>query len=167
MYERAGRPFKSTEEHDKTLIDNWNSLVGEKDFVIHLGDFCWARKPEDMREYCSKLKGRIIFIRGNHDKFADKCKDLFFSYHEGEYLFQLDRKKYFLSHFPHLAWPNSYDGKIYHFFGHIHSGPYSTSLEKDLPIRPYSLDIGQDAQNYHPILLQDAIAKATPKNAIQ
>ena len=33
------RPFKSTDEMNEAMIDNWNSVVGEDDTVFHLGDF--------------------------------------------------------------------------------------------------------------------------------
>ena len=36
------RPFSSIEEHDKTLIQNWNNVVGQDDTVFHLGDFAYG-----------------------------------------------------------------------------------------------------------------------------
>lgn len=35
------RPFTSIEEHDKILIDNWNSVVNIDDDVWVLGDISW------------------------------------------------------------------------------------------------------------------------------
>lgn len=35
------REFSSIEEHDKALIDNWNSVVGTDDDVWVLGDISW------------------------------------------------------------------------------------------------------------------------------
>ena len=41
------RPFNSLEEHDETLIKNWNNKVGENDIIFHLGDFAFGRKTMD------------------------------------------------------------------------------------------------------------------------
>jgi calcineurin-like phosphoesterase family protein len=67
------RPFKSTEEMDETMINNWNSVVGPKDRVYHLGDFCMARKNLSVFQ---RLQGRICLVLGNHDpwKRADYDK---------------------------------------------------------------------------------------------
>ena len=35
----SNRPFRTIEEMDETLISNHNSLVTDKDTVIHAGDF--------------------------------------------------------------------------------------------------------------------------------
>ena len=60
------RPFNSADEMDRAMIDNWNGVVREEDFVIHLGDFS-LRPPEETIEICQELKGQIILINGNHD----------------------------------------------------------------------------------------------------
>lgn len=68
------RPFKDIYEMNKTIIDNWNSVVKKNDRVFVLGDV--ALKPREMgREYYAKelslimaiLNGRKILIKGNHD----------------------------------------------------------------------------------------------------
>ena len=49
---------------------NWNSVVSDEDIVIVAGDISWAMYLEDAIpdfEFIRKLKGKIVFIRGNHD----------------------------------------------------------------------------------------------------
>jgi calcineurin-like phosphoesterase family protein len=57
------RPFKTTEEMDEVLINNWNSVVGPEDKVIFAGDFCF----KNFKKYRERLNGEIIFVFGNHD----------------------------------------------------------------------------------------------------
>lgn len=72
--ELSKRPFKTVEEMDKTIIDNWNLVVGKDDVVYHLGDFgCYERVKE--------LNGNIILICGNYEiddidnKFESNCNN--------------------------------------------------------------------------------------------
>ena len=74
----CSRPFKSVEQMDKTMIDNWNKLVTDDDIIIHLGDFALATENQ-IRELLSQLNGYKILIRGNHDKSIRTMKRLGFN----------------------------------------------------------------------------------------
>jgi calcineurin-like phosphoesterase family protein len=64
------RPFKSVEEHDTTLIENWNKVVTHpSDKVYVLGDV--AQKRKDIENF-GKLNGKKILIKGNHDIYEMK-----------------------------------------------------------------------------------------------
>ena len=62
------RPFTSTEEMDETMIERWNAKVQPQDTVYHLGDVVINKKYLNL---VSRLNGRKILIRGNHDIFGD------------------------------------------------------------------------------------------------
>ena len=73
----CGRPFKSVEQMNEVLIRNWNSRVKEGDIVFHVGDFCFRNSkggkvgeglPVKSIEIEKKLNGKIIHVKGNHDK---------------------------------------------------------------------------------------------------
>ena len=66
IIEYTGRPFKTAEEMNEIIINNWNNRVGKDDLVIHLGDFALGSK-EEIKELRSRLNGTILLIRGNHD----------------------------------------------------------------------------------------------------
>ena len=64
------RGFKSVEESNQTLIDNWNSTVYKYDGVYMLGDFFLGADLDYVRDTLSKLNGSIHLILGNHDTNA-------------------------------------------------------------------------------------------------
>ena len=59
------RPFKTIEEMDKTIIDNWNGRISDNDDVYILGDFSY--KSENTITYLKHLKGKKHLLIGNHD----------------------------------------------------------------------------------------------------
>lgn len=63
----CNRPFNSVEEMNKTIIDNWNSVVSDEDTVFFLGDFCLGKR-EDVIAFGKQLKGHKILVMGNHDR---------------------------------------------------------------------------------------------------
>ena len=40
----CNRPFKSVEEMNEAIINNWNKLVKKNDLIYHLGDFFLGSK---------------------------------------------------------------------------------------------------------------------------
>jgi len=64
------RPFKDVHDMEKTLIENWNSVVRQDDVVFHLGDFDLFSKNK-VREISQQLNGKIILIKGNHDNYGN------------------------------------------------------------------------------------------------
>ena len=69
------RPFKSIEEHDATIIKNWNDVVGMDDDVYLLGDISWYNATKTI-EIFNQLNGRIHLIRGNHDSKLLRNREL-------------------------------------------------------------------------------------------
>lgn len=61
------RPFKTVEEMDTTLINNWNSVVKDGDLVYVLGDFGFAPLGR-IKELLDALNGTKYLILGNHDR---------------------------------------------------------------------------------------------------
>lgn len=63
------RPFNSIEEHDNTLIENWNEVVSENDRVFVLGDFFLGgyKREDRIKEILNQLKGNKVLVQGNHD----------------------------------------------------------------------------------------------------
>ena len=99
----CNRPFDFTEqgieESDDFLLAQYRDTVKENDMLIFLGDLTFKKnhKGQKMTEIITKLPGRKVLIKGNHDWYKDsfyrKCGFLSVN----RYLIFGD---YFLCHFP-------------------------------------------------------------------
>ena len=149
------RPFKNTEEHDETLINNHNSVVSPDDYVIHLGDFSFGRGtgPNFVRNIIDRLNGKIIIVFGNHDRHAKANRNLFFQWYEGLYEPKIGSDKIVCCHYPLLSWNAAFHGRP-HIFGHVHSGPY-----KEFNHQRNSYDVGVDNNNFTPISYRELMVK--------
>lgn len=120
------RPFQSVEEMDKTVIENWNRVVGHSDMIFILGDVSFYDKYKT-HTILEQLKGRKFLILGNHDIKVDKHAYEFVS----NYPIIID-DFYILSHEPvYLSESMPY----VNIHGHLHnkqmSGNYvNVSVEK-------------------------------------
>ena len=64
------RDFKSVEEMDELMVENWNKVVRPVDRVYHLGDIVMNRRCLPILD---RLNGKKVLVKGNHDIF--KLKD--------------------------------------------------------------------------------------------
>lgn len=62
------RPFKSVNQMNRILIRNWNRKIRKYDTVYFLGDLAFGRDSKNTDYWIRKLNGKIIFIKGNHDR---------------------------------------------------------------------------------------------------
>jgi calcineurin-like phosphoesterase family protein len=101
------------------LINKWNNKVSPNDTVYFLGDFALKINLEEIKKIKNSLNGKIIFIKGNHDKESlTNLKDLVV-------IDKLNDKNVsvYLSHYPTFCFPGSAYNN-YHFYGHIHNSFY-------------------------------------------
>ena len=61
------RGFKSVDEANRTLIDNWRFVVKPDDDIYVLGDFFLGKDHDYIENVLSRLPGKIHVIIGNHD----------------------------------------------------------------------------------------------------
>ncbi len=70
--------FRGWENFEKRLQKNWNSVVGNDDFVVIAGDISWGMNIEECLEdfrFLDSLNGTKIIMKGNHDYWwATKSK---------------------------------------------------------------------------------------------
>lgn len=60
------RPWKTIGEMNQAIVVNWNSVVGPRDTVLVLGDFCLGEKKNSF-PFLQQLNGEIHLYSGNHD----------------------------------------------------------------------------------------------------
>jgi calcineurin-like phosphoesterase family protein len=60
------RGFATVEEHDETLIENWNSVVRPRDTVVLLGDAAMGTVTDSLLLF-RRMHGRKWLMPGNHD----------------------------------------------------------------------------------------------------
>lgn len=149
------RPFKDVEEHDATLIKNWNDVVPEDGIVFHLGDVAFGN-PNRVNEILSQLNGTIYLIIGNHDwrrivsEHAWRFKDM-----TQQLNMKIGKRHIILNHYPMLAFSGAWRGEdaTYQLFGHVHTSPY-TDEGLDQPrmkmLFTSQYDVGVDNNDFRP-----------------
>ena len=157
------RPFSDIEEHDRILIDNWNSVVEPDDTVFHLGDFCFGGFPK-WKEIREQLNGHIILIKGNHDDHSMTTgAERLFDYVTYQMRITVDGRNVYLNHFPFLCFAHG-DPNLYHEnnlvwapFGHVHSRDNNTGTDQGRLqyLYPTQYDVGVDNNGFFPISWED------------
>lgn len=163
------RPFSDVEEMNKTLISNWNKVVGINDYVFHLGDFSVGGAAE-WTSLLDSLNGRIFLVLGNHDMnnvdqgFMRRFEDV-----SMQMLISIGKQRVYLNHYPFLCYGGAYRG-TWQLFGHLHTSSCMSGLDSPRAqmLFPGQYDVGVDNNNYTPISfaevevkIQEQIAKST------
>lgn len=157
ILEYSYRPFKSVEEMNRVLIDNWNRVVPKDGIVFHLGDFGFLNSAQ-FDEIFNQLNGKIYLCVGNHDlKLLSENHRLRFEDVRMQYYIKVEDQCIYLNHFPYLCYNGTYRSTpIWQLFGHVHSKEKERD-HKGLDIkRLYMLfesqyDVGVDNNNYTPL----------------
>lgn len=123
----CNRPFESTSEMDKALIDNWNKTVSNDDIIWVLGDFALASR-DYTKSIIKSLRGRKRLILGNHDRYSQEW------YREAGFEFVspypiLIENFIILSHAP-LEFLNE-NCPFFNIYGHVHNDPRYLDLTKN------------------------------------
>ena len=153
----CSRPFESVHHMDLQMIQRWNEIVKPNDEVYYLGDLTLSTNKTYVGDILNSLKGKIHFIKGNHDAFLKKRHydsrfETIRDYHE----LNINNRKIILCHYPILSWRNQSHGS-WHLQGHSHSN--MNEKNKDL----LRLDIGVDNFNYYPVSLEEVSSILTKR----
>lgn len=135
----CGRPFDNIVEHDRTLIENWNAVVGHDDVVWHLGDFGYKSSPKERRRIFGQLNGTKHLIFGNHD-FSGGTQSLPWASQAHMADVTIDGQRLILCHYSLRTWPGMHHGAV-QLYGHSHGR---------LPGTQQCIDVGVDNFNFTP-----------------
>lgn len=154
------RGFNSVHEMNKTIVENWNSLVEPEDDVYLLGDVMLNDAVEGKRLF-EQLNGHIHLIIGNHDtdtkvNLLMDCPNLV-SFNNIE-IVRYKGCRLYMSHYPTLV-GNYDDGRslrrgLLNLCGHTHVINPFADWDKG---RIYHCEL--DAHDCKPVLLDEILEK--------
>lgn len=155
----CGRPFRSAEEMDETMIRNWNARVTDEDTVYIVGDF-WHQGTTPANDILRRLNGQKYLIRGNHDRWMDaETAKLLKGQSNLIHIFDpsCGGHPVTVCHYPLMTWPGR---DSYMVFGHIHNQknlPFSEYLNAE----PRLLNAAVELNGYMPVTLAELIEAHT------
>mgnify|MGYP000850619953 CR=1 FL=1 len=132
----CNRPFKDTDEMNNTIIERHNEIVKPEDTVICLGDVSFHHGVE----WISKMNGKFICIKGNHDDTEYKrnaCARLTITY---------EKYKFLCCHRP----DNVFGNFTLNIVGHVHE----KWLYRE---HNHMLNVGVDVHDFYPVSLKEII----------
>lgn len=151
----CNRNFKTVEEMNDKIIDNWNKKVGRNDLVYIVGDFTLSTNPTRIQTLADNLNGKKILIKGNHDHknppgFEEVCdyKVVRDSVNGTTY-------RVVLFHYAIEFWYGAHGkDRTGKFIPTIHLHGHSHGLAG---VRDNRFDVGIDCWNYEPVTLKEIL----------
>ena len=146
------RPFESRSQMDNYLITTWNAVVPEDGIVVHCGDFMLPHNSDikEYMKYMSKLNGRILLLRGNHDRAELGWENEKLISVQDKAMIEVDSIKIYAEHYPCAAFNGDY-----HVYGHVHTLSdgicYGMDADAMKAMKRVTYDVGVDQNNYTPI----------------
>ena len=137
-----------TPEQEEKLIEKWNSTVNSDDTVLYNGDFCDGDE-ESVLNFKSRLNGRIVLIKGNHDKLSD-------DFYREVFVDVLDRLV--LEEFNVVIQHKPKDCSMNQIYGHMHRGYVVGPLDKSS-----NFCSCVQAHDGFPVRLDEALKSFTPQ----
>ena len=148
---------ESLDKMNKELVRRWNERVKPEDTVFFVGDFCFRNSPGGKKgegvqtrakEYESKLNGKIIFCKGNHDgnNGVKTIIERLVIRHGG--------KRINIVHNPAHVDPNY---KI-NFVGHIHQLWQIKRIKTHFGFTD-AINVGTDVWNYYPVNFEEIMKR--------
>jgi calcineurin-like phosphoesterase family protein len=161
IVELSKRPFPNLGTMEDEIIRRWNARVSANDQVFHLGDFSFGNRAFQTK-VLSSLSGRIVLVRGNHDRGTKSLKEMGFYavVDETEYLDPASGQLWYLAHKP--WWqnrPGAVIGPRRQLCGHVHNdwlrlqSPHGFGFGDEYDI----INVGADVWDFTPRTFEELI----------
>jgi len=96
----SDRPFKDIDEMKETVIANWNKVVSPEDLCIFVGDIFFYHSKQEMFDTMSRMNGRKVLVKGNHDQKPRQMMNAGFEICVDEMTMTIAGEKVLISHYP-------------------------------------------------------------------
>jgi calcineurin-like phosphoesterase family protein len=154
------RDFKSLGEMNDRIVAGINSLIGENDYLFHLGDWSFGGF-ESIYEFRDRINCKNIhLVLGNHDHHIERDRDGIRHIFESvnQYLeLEVNREhKFVLMHYPIMSWNKMNEGVI-HLHGHVHLPPHIRIGKGKM------MDVGVDGNGLDPLSLTKVLTLLNPR----
>jgi calcineurin-like phosphoesterase family protein len=149
MLKYAQRPYQSVDQMNAALIANYNSVVGEEDCVLWLGD-CFFVSFHESKTILDSLNGTKALLLGNHDRSVNRMTEMGFSFVSEIAHINIAGVPVKVCHYPYksgacddrkLNYPMKQFKKEILIHGHTHSARR---------VQGRSIHVGCDAWNWSP-----------------
>lgn len=135
------REFNSVNEMHEYMVQKWNSVVKENDYVYHLGDVTF-RYDRPFNELMSRLNGRKRLIVGNHDKIWNP--NLMRWFEKVDLWKGFKEFNFTASHMP-LRLDGLRDGKF-----NVHGHTHQRCLQD-----PHYINVSVEVRNFTPVHIEE------------
>ena len=155
FHENIGRYCYRPENWQELIIMNWNDLISPDETVLHLGDFSFGKRS-NFDILTEQLHGKIILIRGNHDRLGRvRYESRGVTIVNEPIYVELDEKvKIIFSHWPVVP----LDDSVINLHGHIHNSPPPA---EDSVLGPNHINMSVEVRNFRPWRLKDVLSGIT------
>lgn len=147
----VGKYCNRPENWQDLIIKNWNDLIYPDETVLHLGDFSFGKRS-NFDLLTELLYGKIILLRGNHDRLGRVRYESrgVTIVNEPIYVVLNEKMKIIFSHWPVAPLE---DGWI-NLHGHIHNSP---PPPEGSVLGPNHINMSVEVRDYRPWRLKDII----------
>lgn len=139
----CNRPFSTSQEMDKKIISNFQSVIKKGDLLYLLGDLSWSTyKFSEFMEQMPTKEFHVVW--GNHDKHNRRARLPWRSENELSAL-TIEGQYVVLCHYALRTWNGKGRG-AFQLYGHSHG---------TLPGEGRQMDVGVDTNNFFPYSWDD------------